>query len=66
MAVTYRYGDVAHTTVGRDKVYVLRIWVRRAPGWRLLAYHEVSQDLPAAPHGPGRKDWDNPCRTSAL
>lgn len=59
----YRYGDVAHVTTGRDKVYVLRIWVRRAQGWRLLTYHEVSQSVPTAPHGPGRKDWDNPCRT---
>jgi hypothetical protein len=59
----YRYGEVAHVSTGRDKVHVLRIWVHRAQGWRLLTYHEVSQALPAAPHGPGRKDWDNPCRT---
>jgi ketosteroid isomerase-like protein len=59
----HRYGDVAHVSVGRDEVFVLRIWVRRDGGWRLLSYHAVSQNLPAAPHGPGRKDWDNPCRT---
>src|SRR5665647_504934 len=61
--VIYRHGDVAHVTTGRDKVFVLRIWVKRAAGWRTLVYHEVSQNLAAAPHGPGRKDWDNPCRT---
>lgn len=63
MAVIYRYGDVAHTTCGRDQIYLLRIWVRRAQGWRLLIYHEVSQAVPLAPHGPGRKDWHNPSRT---
>ena len=42
---------------------MLRIWVKRAAGWRALVYHEVSQNLPAAPHGPGRKEWDNPCKT---
>lgn len=57
------YGAVATIMVERDKVFVLRIWVRRAESWRLLTYHEVSQNLAAAPHGPGRKDWDNPCRT---
>jgi Domain of unknown function (DUF4440) len=57
------YGEVATVAVERDKVFVLRIWVKRAAGWRLLAYHEVSQNLPPAPHGPGRKQWDNPCDT---
>jgi hypothetical protein len=59
----HRYGDVATISVGRDKVFVLRIWVRRDGQWRALVIHEVSQNLPAAPHGPGRKDWDNPCRS---
>ncbi len=59
----HRYGEVATIAVERDKVFVLRIWVRRAAGWRLLIYHEVSQNLPPAPHGPGRKEWDNPCKT---
>ena len=59
----YRYGDVAHVSVARDKVFVLRIWAKRARGWRALVYHEVSQNLPAAPHGPGRKHWDNPCHS---
>jgi len=57
------YGEVASIAVDRDKLFVLRIWVKRAAGWRLIAYHEVSQIGPAAPHGPGRKEWDNPCKT---
>lgn len=61
--VGYHYGDVATIVNGRDKTFVLRIWVKRGDDWQLLAYHEVSQDLPPAPHGPGRKDWDNPRNT---
>jgi hypothetical protein len=59
----HRYGAVASVVIEREKIFVLRLWVRRAAGWRLLTFHEVSQLGPAAPHGPGRKDWDNPCRT---
>jgi hypothetical protein len=57
------YGAVATIMVERDKVFVLRIWVKRGDAWRALVYHEVSQNLAAAPHGPGRKQWDNPCKT---
>jgi hypothetical protein len=55
------HGEVATVAVERDKVIVLRVWIKRSAGWRLLVYHEVSQNLPPAPHGPGRKEWDNPC-----
>jgi hypothetical protein len=61
MPAVHRYSEVATVAVERDKGFVLRIWVKRAACWRLLAYHEVSQNLPPAPHGPGRKEWDNPC-----
>lgn len=48
----------------RDKTYVLRIWVRRAAGWRLLVYHEVILGRQTAgPSGSGVKDCENPCKT---
>jgi hypothetical protein len=59
----HRYGEVATVVVERDRQFALRIWVHHVQGWRLFAYHEVSQTVPAAPHGAGREDWDNPCRT---
>ena len=59
----HRYGEVATVAIERGKQFVLRIWVKRAAGWRLIAYHEVSQNLPAVPHGPGRREWGNPCYT---
>jgi len=59
--IVHRYGDVASVVVEGDKKYLLRIWAKRAPGWRLLVYHEVSQDVPVFGHGPGKKEWHNPC-----
>ena len=61
--IGHHYGEVATIAVDRDKLFVLRVWVKRGAGWRLLAYHEVSQNVPIAPHGAGRKEWDNPCKT---
>ncbi len=55
------YGEVATIAVERDKIFALRIWVKRPAGWRLIAYHEVSQQNPQGSHGPGKKQWDNPC-----
>jgi hypothetical protein len=37
--------------------------VKRAAGWRLLDYHEVTQRSGAAPPpGPGTNDCENPCK----
>jgi hypothetical protein len=61
--IVHNYGDVVSVVVEGDKRYLLRIWGKRAAGWRLLVYHEVSQDVPVFGHGPGKKEWDNPCFT---
>src|ERR1700675_4766455 len=36
------YGQVGAVMSGRDKVHLLRIWVKRPAGWRLLVYQEVA------------------------
>jgi hypothetical protein len=61
--IVHRYGDVVTVVVEGDKKYLLRVWVKHAAGWRLLVYHEVLQDVPVFGHGPGKKEWDNPCFT---
>lgn len=61
--IVHRYGEVTTVVVEGEKRYLLRIWVKRPAGWRALVYHEVSQDVPVFGHGPGRKEWDNPCFT---
>jgi hypothetical protein len=61
--IVHHYGDVVSVVIEGEKKYLLRIWAKRAAGWRLLVYHEVSQDVPVFGHGPGKKEWDNPCFT---
>jgi Domain of unknown function (DUF4440) len=57
------YGQVGAVQVASGKVHILRIWVKRAAGWRLLDYHEVTQRSgPAPPPGPGTNDCENPCK----
>lgn len=57
------YGQVGAVQIASGKGHILRIWVKRAPGWRLLDYHEVTQRSGAAPPpGPGTNDCQNPCK----
>jgi len=60
--IVHRYEQAASVVAERSKLFVLRIWIKRAAGWRCLVWHEVSQELPAAPHVPTRRDHDNPAR----
>ena len=47
----------------RNKIYVLRVWVRRPAGWRALVYQEVNQSG-AQPHGEtGGQACENPCKS---
>jgi uncharacterized protein DUF4440 len=58
------YGQVGAVNVERGKVHVLRMWVERSGGWRLLVYHEVKQlEQPSTLAGTGVKDCENPCKT---
>src|SRR6266446_295397 len=58
------YGQVGAVNVGRGKVHVLRLWVQRPGGWRLLVYHEVKQlEQPSTSAGSGVKDCDKPCKS---
>ncbi len=57
------YGQAAAVHVASGKVHILRIWVKRPAGWRLLDYHEVTQRSGAAPPpGPTTNDCENPCK----
>ena len=57
------YGQLAAVQASSGKVHLLRIWVKRPAGWRLLDYHEVKQaDHAAPPGGPSTNDCENPCK----
>lgn len=64
------YGQVEAVHVRSGKKYILRVWVERPDGWRLIVYHEIVQPAqtatsPAAVvagHGAGPPTCDNPCK----
>ena len=57
------YGQVGAVQASSGKVHVLRLWVQRSGGWRLLVYHEVKQlEQPSTSPGSGIKDCENPCK----
>ncbi len=60
---SHTYGDVATMRVDDGLAHVLRVWVKRPTGWKLMVYQEV-RSLAAPPTttpGPGQ-DCENPCR----
>jgi len=58
------HSQVGAVMSGRDKTHVLRIWVKRPAGWRLLVYHEVILGRQSSgAGGTGVKECENPCKT---
>ena len=58
------YGQVEAIMASREKVHVLRVWVKRGAGWRLLVYHEVALGREgASPTDSGTRECENPCKT---
>lgn len=58
-----KYGNAAVVRADRERMHVLRIWVRRPAGWRALLYQEVLQVAKSETPGPGSSDCENPCRS---
>jgi hypothetical protein len=60
------YDNVAVLRASRDRLHVLRIWVHRESGWRILLYQEVRQveisELPT-PARATEDDCENPCKS---
>jgi len=60
--IAHDYGQVGIVQDNSGKVYVLRIWIKRAEGWQLLIYHAVSTAAPASAES-GNGACENPCNT---
>lgn len=59
-AHAYGQAGVVQTTSGN--LYILRVWVRRGGGWRLLIFQAVSIGAPPSA-SPATGRCDNPCNT---
>jgi len=60
----YSYGEIGNVQLNLGRAHVLRVWVKRAEGWKAIVYQEV-MSLEAPPSfAPGAgKDCENPCKT---
>jgi glyoxylase-like metal-dependent hydrolase (beta-lactamase superfamily II) len=60
----YAYGELGDVQANLGRTHVLRVWVKRAAGWKAVVYQEVlSLDAPPS-FAPGAgKDCENPCKT---
>jgi hypothetical protein len=59
------YGRSAVARANRGRVQVMRVWARRASGWRLMLYQEVTlvvKSEPPVADGAGISDCENPCK----
>lgn len=60
------YGHTAIVRANRGKMQVLRVWVKREAGWRVLLYQEVKQVEKSEPPVGGEagvEDCENPCKS---
>jgi hypothetical protein len=59
----YSYGSLGDIQINSGRAHALRVWAKRADGWKLVGYQEV-MSLEAAPtFAPGAgKDCENPCK----
>jgi hypothetical protein len=60
---SYTYDQVVTVRTDSGKLHVLRVWVKRPAGWRLLVYHEVKQAEKAGSPTPPIKECVNPCKS---
>jgi hypothetical protein len=60
--VVHVHGQVGIIQESSEKIYVLRIWIKRDTGWQLLIYQAVSIGAPSST-ASDHETCDNPCNT---
>jgi hypothetical protein len=64
LVIYHNYGDLEAVQQYKQKDNILRIWVKRPAGWRLLIYQETRlMDTAPAPTVGTNKTCENPCKT---
>ncbi len=60
---SFAYGSLGDVQINQGRAHVVRVWAKRADGWKLVVYQEL-MTLEAAPtFAPGAgKDCENPCK----
>ena len=60
---SHGYGDLGNVQVNRGRDHELRVWVKRATGWKAIVYQELMslEKPPSFTPGAG-KDCANPCK----
>jgi hypothetical protein len=60
---SYTYGDLGNVQVNLGRAHVLRVWVKRSAGWKVIVYQELMslEKPPSFTPGAG-KDCENPCK----
>jgi hypothetical protein len=58
------YGDLGDVQQNLGRMHVLRVWVKRPDGWKVIVYQEVrSLDAPPTVTPGAGKDCENPCKS---
>jgi hypothetical protein len=63
------YEEAAVVRANRGRVQVVRVWARRAVGWKAVLYQEVALALKSEPpvgNGAGANECVNPCKNIPL
>ena len=59
----YTYGELGDVQMNSGRSHALRVWAKRAEGWKLVVYQEVMSLAVAPTFAPGAgKDCENPCK----
>jgi hypothetical protein len=59
----YTYGEIGDVQANLGRAHVLRVWVKRPGGWKLIVYQEVMSLDTAPTFAPGAgRDCENPCK----
>jgi hypothetical protein len=60
----YLYGDLADVQANMGRLHVVRVWVKRPAGWKIIVYQEV-RSLAAPPQTTPSAglECQNPCKT---
>jgi hypothetical protein len=63
----YTYGGLGDIQVNLARAHVLRVWVKRSAGWKIIVYQELTslEKPPSFTPGAG-KDCENPCKSIAF